>query len=251
MKKILMFLVALLLSYATYAGPPMTGNYSIPADFTFRQAIDTLNASGVGTGGVTFNVQIGYTETLVGGPLRLTATGTVSNRIIFRKSGDGVNPKITAYTGTKTPGSPNQDGIWAFIGSDYVTIDGIDLYDPNTTNPATMEYGFALFKASASNGCQNDSIKNCFITLSRVNNASGNTGTVGPSFEGSKGIMVINATDIADTIALTINSTSGTNSYNIFITNTIQMRTKGQNHGHSTGAYCQGKSKRVKSFRFN
>lgn len=56
------------------------------------------------------------------------------------------------------------------VGSDYVTIDGIDLYDPNTTNPATMEYGYGMFYASSTNGCKYNTIKNYVISLSRNNN---------------------------------------------------------------------------------
>lgn len=103
-------------------------------------------------------------------------------------------------------------------GSDYVTIDGIDLEDPNTSNPATMEFGYGLFKASASNGCQNVTIKNCTITLSRVNNASGS----GPMVEGSVGILVINSTRTAATTALTPTISAGSNSNNKFYSNTIQ-----------------------------
>jgi hypothetical protein len=203
------------------AGGPLTGTKTVPGDYpSLAAAITAVDTQGVGAGGVTFNVAAGYTETLTA-PLSLTATGTASNPIVFQKSGSGANPLITAYTGgTGTPSTAIQDGIWQLVGSDYVTIDGIDLTDnpANTTNPATMEYGYALYKASATNGCQNVTIKNCTITLNRVNNAAGS----GPAVDGSRGIDVVNATPTAATTALTITDAAGANSNNKFYSNTIQ-----------------------------
>lgn len=74
----------------------------------------------------------------------------------------GANPLLTAYVnGAGTPGTAVQDGIFRLVGSDYVTIDGINLTENplNITNPSTMEYGFGLFKQSVSNGCQFNTIK--------------------------------------------------------------------------------------------
>jgi hypothetical protein len=196
----------------------LTGTKTIPGDYaTIAAAVADLNSQGVGSGGVTFNVAAGHTETITS-TIVLTATGTSANPIVFQKSGSGANPKIIAYTGTATPSSATPDGIWALSGSDYVTIDGIDLEDPNTSNPATMEFGYGLFKADASNGCQNVTIKNCTITLNRVNNASGTA----PMVEGSVGILVINSTRTAATTALTPTSSAGSNSNNKFYSNTIQ-----------------------------
>lgn len=196
----------------------LTGTKTIPGSYpTIASAITDLNANGVGTGGVFFDVAADYTETITA-TLSLTATGTAANPIIFRKSGAGANPLITAYVGTSTPGSAAQDGIWRLVGSDYVTIDGIDLYDPNTTNPATMEYGYAFYKADAANGAQYNTIKNCVISLSRENNASG----AGPAVDGSRGIEVVNATFNSATTNLTPVDRAGTNSYNSFLGNTVK-----------------------------
>ncbi|MBK7443216.1 MAG: hypothetical protein IPI65_17415 [Bacteroidetes bacterium] len=38
------------------------------------------------------------------------------------------------------------DGVFSLNGSDYITIDGIDIVDNNVSGPATMEYGYALYK---------------------------------------------------------------------------------------------------------
>lgn len=198
----------------------LSGPYSIPGSYaSIAAAIADLNTSGV-SGAVTINIAGGYTETAPAGgySLGVIAGASAANTITFQKSGAGANPLISAYVGTATPTSGIQDGVWWLVGSDYVTIDGINITDPNTTNPASMEFGYGLYKASATNGCQNITIKNCVITLNRVNNAAG----TGPSVEGSKGINVVNATAASNTVALTITAAAGSHSNNKFYSNTIQ-----------------------------
>lgn len=180
-------------------------------------AITKINDLATHTGTIVCYVNAGYTETPTA-RINLTATGTLANPITFQKSGTGANPLITAYVGTSTPGSAAPDGIWSLQGSDYVTIDGINLTDPNAANPATMEYGYGLFKNSVTDGCQNVTIRNCTVTLNRQNFANGSA----PMVEGSVGILVINSTPIAATTALTITNQTGANSRNKFYTNTVQ-----------------------------
>ncbi|MCB9341982.1 MAG: hypothetical protein H6577_27965 [Lewinellaceae bacterium] len=214
------FIVASLL-FPIVANGQLSGTFNIPVDYaTIASAVADLNSQGVGGGGVIFEVDAGYSET-ISATISLTATGTVTDQIIFRKSGVGANPVITAYTGgTGTPGTAVQDGIWRLVGADYVTIDGIDLAEnpANTTNPSTMEYGYALYKASATNGAQNNTIKNCTITLNRINNAAGTA----PAVDGSRGIDVMNALPTAATTIVTVTDAAGTNSNNKFYNNTIQ-----------------------------
>ena len=202
----------------------ISGIKTIPGDYaTIAAAITDLNGNGVGPGGVTYNIAAGYTETITA-TLKLTISGTATSPIIFQKSGMGVNPKIIAYVGTATPSSYVQDGIWQLVGVSYVKINGIDLYDPNTTNPATMEYGYGLTDASGTNGCRLDTIKNCVITLNRNNNTSSG---------GSCGIVVKHNYNAS--------STSGANMYNIFYSNTIQNTNNGiAIYGNSTSYYDYG-----------
>jgi hypothetical protein len=210
----------LVLVFANRMNAQLSGSYAVPATYTsIAAAINDLNTNGV-SGAVTINISAGYTETApVGGFVLNAIVGASSvNQITFQKSGVGANPLITAFTGTAIPSSATQDGVWWFIGSDYITIDGIDIVDPNTTNPATMEFGYGFYKASATDGCQNNTIKNCVITLKRINNAVG----AGPSVEGSRGINVVNATSSSNTVAVTITAASGANSANKFYSNTIQ-----------------------------
>lgn len=217
MRKFILFVIFLCAAGFSFA--QLTGPKAIPGDYaTIAAAITDLNAQGVGAGGVTFNVAAGHTETLAG-KQTITATGTAANPIVFQKSGSGANPVITSYTGTVATPSVIADGMIVLAGSDYVTFDGIDLQEAagNTTTASVMEYGFGLFLASATNGCQNNTIKNCVITLNRLQN----TAWTAPGHNGSVGIAVSNGLHTA-TGAVTLTAASGSNSFNKFYSNTIQ-----------------------------
>lgn len=212
------FCLVLIVLLGTTMRAQMAGVYTIPGSFaSLAAAISSLNITGV-SGAVVINIAAGYTETSPAGGYSLTATGTAVNPITFQKSGAGANPLITAFTGSNTPASAVQDGVWRLIGSDFITIDGIDITDANTANPALMEYGYGLFKASATNGCQNNTLRNCVITLNRLNNATGTA----PAVDGSRGINMMNTLATTQTSNLTITSAAGSNSNNRFYSNTIQ-----------------------------
>lgn len=212
----------LLLGCLKIVAQPLTGTKTIPGNYaSLSLAIADLNANGVGTGGVIFNVAAGYTETLTG-PLLVTATGTSSNPITIQKSGAGANPLLTAYVGTQLATSATGvDGLIGFVGSDYVTVDGIDLLDPstNTTPTTTMEYGYAFFKASATDGANNNTVKNCVITLNRLNVTSV---TAGVLWHGSTGIQLLACAPNAVSTLITPSTISGASSNNKFYSNTIQ-----------------------------
>lgn len=182
----------------------ISGIKTIPGDYPgFAEAITVLNTQGVGTGGVIFNVAAGFIDTAIN--LAVTASGTSSNRITFQKSGSGANPLIFAGAGT----SIFYDGIFKLIGSDYVTIDGIDLKE-NPANPLptkTAEWGYALLKANETNGCRYNIIKNCSITLNKLTSSA-------------TGIYAANHKDLSAT-ELLITDTLGTNSNNKFLNNII------------------------------
>ena len=157
------------------SGQPLTGIKYIPGDYaTIQLAIADLNTRGAGSGGVIFNIAANHTETLANGSSGLiTATGNSSDTIVFRKdpATSGNNPKITAFTpGTSTTG----DGMIKIAGGDYITFDGIDLAEnPSNTNiTKMMEWGYALVKKQATapfDGCQYVVIKNCTISLNKIN----------------------------------------------------------------------------------
>jgi hypothetical protein len=205
--------------FSLHSFAQLTGTVSVPsvAYPTIQSVVTDLNTNGVGAGGVVVNIDTGYVETLTA-PIVLTATGTVSNPITFQKFPVvGPNPRIIAHAGANTPASATTDGLFALEGSDFVTIDGINLEDPNIVTVAMMEYGYGLFKASASDGCQNVKIRNCVITLNRGNFATG----AGVRVEGSVGIAVYNSTRVAST-NLTVTSATGANSNIKISSNTIQ-----------------------------
>lgn len=204
-KSISILVMALLLSAVSFA-QPLTGVKTIPGDYpTIAAAITALNTSGVGPGGVTFNVNAGHNEafpTATSGRIT-TATSSASNPVVFQKSGAGNNPSIRAAAGTGT-----MDAIIVFNGTDYVTFDGIDLLESGTNANTTsmMEWGFAILKTSPSNGAQNITIRNCTITLNKNN-------------PDSKGIYSANHT-VANFNVIPVNNITGTNS-NLKIYNNV------------------------------
>jgi hypothetical protein len=210
----------------------LTGIKSIPGDYScIAVAINALNTQGVGNGGVIFNVGAGiaFEETvptggIVLGSAILNSSLNSTNTLVIQKASTALaNPLITSYTGgTSTPATASafQDGIFRLRGCDFVTINGIDLKENalNTTNPSTMEYGYAMYKANVGDGCQNNTIKNCTITLNRINNAT----AAGIMLTGSVGILIINSKDSFPTVGLAPTTAPGANANNRIYNNTIQ-----------------------------
>jgi hypothetical protein len=220
-KRSLLFLILFFVVFCLRS--QIAGSFTVPGSFpSIAAAVNTLNALGV-AGPVTINIAAAYTETAPTGGLKLFNVAGVSavNQIYFTKLGAGSNPLVYAYTGgTCTPLSTSQDGIWWLIGSDYITIDGIDLTDPNAANPATMEFGFGLYRLNAGDGCQNNTIRNCVITLRNVNGAaSGNTVTMAC---GSRGIELSPTSYTQTNFVITPTVAGATNSNNKFFSNVVQ-----------------------------
>ena len=198
----------------------IAGVFSVPGNFpSLAAAVNTLNISGV-AGGVTINVSAGYTETAVSGGLKLYQIPGASstNQVFIRKSGVGANPVLFAYTGTASPSGATQDGIWWLIGTDYVTIDGIDVVDQNTVTPATMEFGYGMYKLDANNGCQYNTIKNCNVNMFRLHSQAG--GFYNAS--GSRGIEMVGTTYTLANSVITSTATAGAHAYNKIYSNYIQ-----------------------------
>ncbi len=170
-RSIFTLIIALLFSATSFA--QLTGTKSIPGDYpSVQAAIAALNASGVGPGGVTFNLALDYTETFTTSTAGhiTTVTGSATSPIVFQKFPLGSNAVITSATGT----SLNMDAIISIAGCDYVTFDGINLVDnpANSTAITRMEWGYAILKASATDGSQNITIKNSVITLNKTHTAT-------------------------------------------------------------------------------
>lgn len=196
-KNMLLICLSLLIGINTYS-QPLTGIKNIPGDYAnLKLAIEALNNQGVGVGGVVFNVASDYKE-VFSSPTAgyiTTTTGSAANPITFQKSGTGSNPLITAGTGVGS-----MDAIFSVAGSDYVTFDGFSIRENADNNDETtwMEWGFAVLKASGTNGSQHITIKNCSVTLEKLNPLS-------------TGIYSNNHTTTSLT-QLTVTSTDGANS---------------------------------------
>lgn len=180
---------------------------------TIAAAVTALNTSGVGSGGVNIEVSAGHTETS-SAMINLTATGTSSKPIKIYTAGGGTNAKITAHSG-----SGSYDGIFVLSGSDYVTIDGIDLEEntSNTTTTTQMEMGYALMRKNSSapvDGCNYNVIQNCKITLNKAN-----TNTTAGVLAGCAGIAMSYLT-IAGS-GTSGDTTGNSNNYNQFYNNSI------------------------------
>lgn len=207
MKKLLLLFFALGVMQMTFG--QLTGVKTIPGDYaTIQAAITALNTQGVGSGGVTFNVAAGYTETFaaINAGLITTTTGSAANPIVFQKSGAGSNPLVTAALN----GTGTADYVFCITGTDYLTFDGINVQENtgNVTTTTQMEWGYAILKASATDGSQNVTIKNCAISLNKANTAT-------------YAIYSNNVTIAAPTTQLTVTATAGANSNNKFYNNTI------------------------------
>ncbi len=93
MRKIFLLFLVVICSTISYG--QLSGIKTIPGDYaTIAAAVADLNAQGVGSGGLTFEVNAGYVENITA-PILVTATGTSTAPIEFMKSGARANPSIT------------------------------------------------------------------------------------------------------------------------------------------------------------
>ncbi|MDO7848806.1 hypothetical protein Q5H92_20745 [Hymenobacter sp. M29] len=203
-----------------FAGSPLCGTYTldysraVSADnFTsFATAFNSLNTAGVSCA-TTFNVRdnLIYPENNV--QLNAVAGASTTTRVTFQRdnstaSGSNVRPVVRPNLIASGSGGA-QDAIIKLSGADFITFDGIDVSDANNAGVSAvrqMEYGYALFRPSATDGCQNNIIRNCAVTLNKTNS-------------GSIGIYGANA-NISGTAQTATNAT-GANSDNEFDGNTI------------------------------
>ncbi len=239
--KSLIFAITLILALlTTVAKAQITVNVTNPGNTTpalqasytsFASALTDLNAVTAMSGPVTLTLNGGNSETtpatgLIIGSASLNPVLSSTNTVTINVSTGTAT--LNAGVGTATPGSAAPDGMLSIRGADYITIDGLTLTDGNTTNPASMEFGIGLFKLGVGDGATNNTIKNCIVNMQRVNNATGTA----PMFDGSVGILLINATATAATTVLTPTNggtqvTNGTNSNNKFYSNTINSSNTG------------------------
>lgn len=185
MKKILTifsaFALLLIITQANAnAGAPLTGTKTIPGTYaTIAAAITDLNANGVGTGGVIFNIAPGHTETVPSGGLIINITTdlpTAGNPVVFQRGSAGANPIIQTdvsgsgiISGTTLGGTG--DAILWLVGTDYITFNNINFVEQYTggTQSLKMEYGILMVRASSTDGCRNVTINGCTIQQQQSN----------------------------------------------------------------------------------
>ncbi len=217
MKKILLTSI---LALGVGVSAQVTGVKTIGTDYaTLADAFTDLNTQGVGSGGVTLNIPAGYTETApVGGyslgTTALNATLSAANPLVITKTGSGSNPIFSAQAGTFTaastiPANGASDAIFKFLGTDYVTIDGLTIQESssNTTLATAMESGIQFLNLSATDGCQYNTVKNSTVKLKYVATLA------------NVGILFAHTANSATAISPT--SVEGTHSYNKIYSNTF------------------------------
>ena len=194
--------------------PPISGTKVIPSAYypTFAAAFDSIANKGIGTGGVIFNVTPGYTETASN--LILTKNilypPTAANPITFQKNGAGANPLISrtdAGTNTTTVLGGLGDAVIRIDGADYISFDGIDV----SATQSTIEYGYYTYKPSGTDGCQNTTIKNSSISMTKGTSAY------------VIGIYISNgASTVSSATGVSVTAASGQNQNIVITGNTIQ-----------------------------
>ena len=217
-------MLALLITLFSFgAKAQYTGTYYIPATYgspnfaSINAMVTALNAGTIASS-VIINIQPGYTEVMPATGLRLGSAGLnasmTGKTLTIQKGGAGTNPIMVGFTGTLAPAAAGVgDNVFALLGIDNVTIDGIDIQDAtaNVTATTQMEYGYAMYKLNAISpfdGCQNNTIKNCTITLNRTDVASTGIFCDNRQYNSATQLVVTLATDAA--------------SNNKFYTNTIR-----------------------------
>ena len=175
MKRILTTLFAfalVILFMQSNANAQLTGTKTIPGTYaTILAAVTDLNSQGVGSGGVTFNITPGYTETVPTGGIIINIFSnppTSGNPVVFQRNGAGTNPKIQSDAGgsgtiSGTSLGGNGDALLWLVGTDYITISNIDFTEQYTgaTQSLKMENCILLVRGSATNGCKNVTISGC------------------------------------------------------------------------------------------
>ncbi|MEI7664145.1 MAG: hypothetical protein WCK34_18200, partial [Bacteroidota bacterium] len=214
MKKIILFW-AFFFFLNQYCSAQLTGIKTIPGDYpTVAAAVNDLNLQGVGAGGVTFRITAGYTE-LITSPIKITATGTAPDPIVFERWGAGADPLIkrtdAGTLATSIDGGAG-DAVIRIEGTDFLTFSGIDV----STTSQGIEYGYLTHKPDGTDGCHHVTIKNSTITMTK-----GTSPYVYGIYIGNGTVSTSSATGV------TVTAASGINSGIIITGNTIQNVFKG------------------------
>ena len=193
------FLIALACALTTQSRAQLSGTKNVPGDYPdLATAITALNTQGVGTGGVVINLlasnaQVAPTGGYVLGSAVLNASASATKTITI----NGNNNTATAFVGTGAT-----DAIFTLQGTDYVTINGLNLAENalNTTATTRMEWGYNFVKLNAAapfDGCQNNTLQNCTVTLNAANPAACGV-RLAHSIAGSVSVLATTGASVAD-----------------------------------------------------
>ncbi len=218
--------IIFLLAGGTLKAQLPAGTYNVPGDYaTLADAVSALNAAGI-AGNVTINMAPGRApEEVPAGGLRLgsatlNATLASNKQLTIRGNGD----TLVAYANTSGTAA-SMKGIFYLLGTDYVTIDSLNLVENlavNTNSNRQMHWGYVLLKLDGPvDGCNNVTIKNCTVALGEAN-----TSVHGAAIYAGNHTVTATITTSAVTTLLTPANVSGTHSNNTFSGNRI-FGTKG------------------------
>lgn len=163
-------------SWAQLSGARIVPSANYP---DLKTVADSLNAYGVGSGGISFMLQGGSTfeET----PIEFTATGNIDDQIYIGWDGIGDKPVVN-FEGT------NADGEAGFTisGADYYTLSGFAITNSNSN----LEIGILINNLNDQDGAHYNTVKNVDITLDKLNayqtvGISVSAGTAPTQFEGN------------------------------------------------------------------
>ncbi len=215
--------VAVTVTGATNTTPNLAASYTSFANFTTALNAVTAMSGPVSVvlgAGTEIAPPKGFT---IGSPTLNAATSNFNFVYIqgtyASATNQALNTTLVGGVGTGTAASAQPDGILKLVGADYIYLELISFRDPTTNaSPTTaMEFGLALFKASATDGCQGNYFNTNFFYMQSLNTTAGS----GPMINGAAAIMIINALPTAATTVVTVTANSGASTDNSIFNNTI------------------------------
>jgi hypothetical protein len=155
------------LTFTPQTVAPMSGTYTVggtsPDFATLSIAAQALNLNGI-SGAVTLNIRSGTYDDIIH-LINVAGTSSTNTITIQKESGTvTLSPRNGSRSGSS---STTADFVVALLGTDYTTLDGIDIQHNSLNNGSTgnaqFEFGYWLSNFSAGDGAQYNTIKNTHI----------------------------------------------------------------------------------------
>lgn len=219
--------------------PTLSGSYLVGVGQTFPTLTDAFNAysSSCLNGPVTFlltDVSYGTSESF---PIFIyNPQASATNTLTIRPN--------TSITSTITGSAP--DALFKFNGADFVTFDGSNAGNTTrsltiqNTNTGSLSSVFWLASFNATDGCNNNTIRNCRIT--------GNASTT--TFAGiamSSGVVVSGTSDAPNNNNSITNNDINTSFYAVYINGAVAGETGNIINGNILGSSVTGKKSGYRS----